>query len=97
MSEPETTRIQARIHGRVQGVGYRYFVKECADRTNLYGWVRNRFDGTVELIAEGDKSDLLYFINLLYKGPLHSNVSEVNVDWKSPTKEYTYFSIRRSV
>ena len=53
MDRKEQTRLHAVVHGRVQGVSFRYFVMECARRLDLFGWVRNRYDGTVEVMVEG--------------------------------------------
>lgn len=53
MSEQEFQRLYAVVEGRVQGVGFRYFTQERAVLLGLNGWVRNRWNGTVELIAEG--------------------------------------------
>ena len=62
-------RIHARVSGRVQGVGFRYFVKEHAERLNLTGWVKNRPDGDVELEVQGTKKDVRLMLVALNQGP----------------------------
>ena len=62
-------RIHAVVYGRVQGVGYRWFVREAAESFGLSGWVRNQGDGTVAVEAEGSREDLARFEELLKAGP----------------------------
>jgi len=57
-------RITAVARGRVQGVGYRHFVQECAQVTGVHGYVRNLVDGTVEMVAESSPAALADFIRL---------------------------------
>lgn len=90
----EIIRLHSVIEGRVQGVGYRYFVEENALRLNLVGWVRNRWNGCVETVAEGDREDLENFINLLRRGPRSAQVSNVSVQWSTATGEFTRFMIK---
>ena len=61
--------IHLEIAGRVQGVGFRWFVKERARRFNVSGWVRNRPDGSVEVAATGDRKSLDDFVGALRRGP----------------------------
>ena len=65
------------ILGRVQRVGFRRFVVRCAEQLNLYGWVRNRNDGNVEVFAIGLGDILSVFIEQCKKGPLFASVSDV--------------------
>jgi acylphosphatase len=65
------------IQGRVQGVGYRYFVLREAERLGVSGFARNLPDGRVEVVAEGRDEDLLAFEGRLKEGPAFSGVSEV--------------------
>jgi len=98
MSEENNTHANARLHaiveGRVQGVGFRYFVEENAYQLNLTGWVRNRWDGTVEVLAEGDRQTLEKFLSFLHRGPRAAYVSTVEVVWLPATGEFTRFSVR---
>lgn len=57
-------RITAIARGRVQGVGYRYFVQRCAQATGVHGWVRNMPDGTVMIVAESSQASLADFIRM---------------------------------
>jgi acylphosphatase len=90
----ELLRLHAIVEGRVQGVGFRYFVQEQAVALNLAGWVRNRWDGTVEVIAEGDKLTLDKFLSALQRGPRASYVSNVRTDWQPGAGEFSSFQIR---
>ncbi|TME54869.1 MAG: acylphosphatase [Chloroflexi bacterium] len=76
-------RLHAVINGDVQGVGFRYFVMREARPLGLRGWVRNRDDGSVELVAEGEKADLERLLEAARRGPSQAYVSEVRVDWSA--------------
>lgn len=67
------------ITGRVQGVGYRWFVREQARRLDLAGWVQNRADGTVELVASGPAERLEPFLAAVHRGPEGARVGSVDV------------------
>ncbi|MBX7230517.1 MAG: acylphosphatase [Bdellovibrionales bacterium] len=67
------------ISGKVQGVGFRIFVKSCAQKFPLLGWTRNLLDGRVEILAQGNESDLYQFQNQLLKGSPNSLVSFIEV------------------
>ena len=64
--------------GLVQGVGYRYFVKRKADSLNLKGYVKNLYDGTVEVVAGCNSSELELLLELLKTGPMRSRVKTVD-------------------
>ena len=93
MDENNTSRIHAFVSGFVQGVGFRFFVFQYGVNLNLKGWVRNRINGQVELIAEGPKSVLELFIDKVKEGPQMARVENINVDWQSPTGEFPNFTI----
>jgi acylphosphatase len=61
--------LHAIVHGDVQGVGFRYFVQRRADGMGLAGWVRNRPDGSVEVLVEGTRPALDRMLELLSRGP----------------------------
>lgn len=61
-------RQQVRFKGRVQGVGFRYTANQIAQKLGITGWVRNEYDGTVLMEAQGTKSQINQMINLLEKG-----------------------------
>jgi acylphosphatase len=83
-----------RIGGRVQGVGFRWFVWDAAMREGLTGVVRNLPDGRVEAIAEGDREALDRFELAVSRGPAGSRVDAVDRDVSPATGRYTDFSIR---
>ncbi|HMF93639.1 MAG TPA: acylphosphatase [Vicinamibacterales bacterium] len=80
------------ISGRVQGVGFRFFTQEAAEREGVHGWVRNLPDGRVEAQAEGDAEALERFERALRRGPRGARVDEVDVDSLPPTGRDTGFS-----
>lgn len=86
-------RLVAVVRGRVQGVGFRYFVLDKAHQLGLVGIVRNLRNGDVEVIAEGTQGALEALLAALRVGPRASRVDDVQVAWLPPTGEYTTFSI----
>ena len=74
------------ISGKVQGVGFRYWVYEAAMQRNIDGWVKNKISGEVETLIIGNDNDVNYLIKLCKKGPSLSKVSKVKV--QSYQKEY---------
>jgi acylphosphatase len=73
-----------RVHGRVQGVGFRAFVERHADKVGLAGWVRNADDGSVEVHAQGTEEQLNILEGLLRTGPRWGEVRHVEVSESSP-------------
>lgn len=74
-----TTR-RLRVHGRVQGVFYRAWTVETANALGLCGWVRNRRDGTVEILVLGDAAAVERFIESCRHGPPAAGVERIDVD-----------------
>jgi acylphosphatase len=74
-----------RVTGRVQGVGFRYFAQAAARQEGLSGWVQNQSDGSVEVVAEGDRESVLRFEAKLRRGPVGARVDEVRVDEDVPS------------
>lgn len=70
-------RVRLEVSGRVQGVGFRWFTREKARRWGLAGWVRNRPDGSVEILVEGSTESIRGFIAMIRSGPPGSSVAEV--------------------
>ena len=70
---------QLKISGRVQGVGFRYAMAEEAARLGVTGWVRNRRDGTVEAVVDGDADALEAIVAWARQGPRGSHVTDVEV------------------
>ena len=91
----EMARLSAKVYGRVQGVFFRYFVKNVAKNLGLKGYVRNLPRGdAVEVQAEGDKQQLEKLIEQLKIGPPGAWVNRVEIDWSGYSREFTDFSIR---
>ena len=67
-------RLHVRVEGRVQGVGFRWFVQQRAAALGLRGWVRNRADGSVEVLATGAPAALRALEDVLREGPPHATV-----------------------
>ncbi len=72
--------LRLRIRGRVQGVGYRYWAVGQARALSLRGWVRNRSDGSVEIVAMGSPDSLDLFIVACRRGPRASRVESIDVE-----------------
>ena len=87
------SRIMARVSGIVQGVGFRYFVIRKATAYGLRGYVRNCFDGDVEVEAEGDKLRLEQLIEDLGRGPICAKVKNVQTEWFDDEKGYRTFTL----
>ncbi len=83
------------IKGNVQGVGYRYFALQWAQKLGLCGWVRNNWEGSVETEVEGDRSAVEVFIAQMKIGPRSGHVSEVRVEYKPYEATYTSFDVTR--
>jgi acylphosphatase len=82
------------VDGRVQGVGFRYFVHDAASHEGVHGWVRNLPDGRVELQAEGDADALVRFERRMRQGPPRSRVDAVDTIEVAADGLDTGFSIR---
>ncbi len=89
-------RLHVFVDGRVQGVGFRYFVVQVAELLQVNGWVRNTGDGRVEVMAEGERDVLDKLLEYLGKGPRAAFVSEVRQEWEAATGEFTYFEVRQT-
>ena len=87
-------RLDAVVSGRVQGVGYRYFVLGIAGRLGLTGWVANLPDGRVRCVAEGGRADLERLLAELEHGPGGASVASVEAGWLVATGHFGRFSIR---
>ena len=97
MTEANIERLHAIIEGRVQGVGFRYFVLENARALGVTGWVRNRWDGTVEVLAEGERKKLEKLLLHLQRGPRSASVYKITTDWEKATGDFTDFIVRMTV
>ena len=86
-------RAHVLISGRVQGVAYRYFAEKYAKSFGITGWVKNLYDGRVEVLAEGDRNDLDRFLARLKEGPRLALVEDFDVAWEEFTDEFQDFQI----
>lgn len=87
-------RLHAIVHGKVQGVSFRYYTQQRAQALGLRGWVRNLDDGTVETEAEGSRAQLDEFQLFLHEGPLGARVRSVDLMWIAVREDETTFEIR---
>jgi acylphosphatase len=83
------------VFGRVQGVGFRYFTWQEAKKLGLKGSVRNRIDGSVEVIAQGDETQMADFEGWLNKGPKTAKVELVLVFEQAEIKMSNFSIVRR--
>ncbi len=90
----EKERLRAEVFGDVQGVGFRAFVFRRALSYGLSGWVRNRPDGSVELLAEGPRSALDTLLQDVRNGPSGSTVDRVETQWGPASAEFRVFGVR---
>src|SRR5712675_1061444 len=96
MTSTENVAVQARrflVRGRVQGVGFRWFVEREAHILGIAGWVRNRSDGTVEVLAMGTRDQLSGLRSRLHQGPRASRVDEVDESEAKPVSGLSTFRI----
>jgi acylphosphatase len=89
----ELSAFHAIVHGRVQGVCFRYYTREEALRLGLVGWVRNLQDGTVELVAEGEKGALEALEAWIGRGPSMARVDRVDLEWRPAAENFATFAI----
>lgn len=90
----DKTRAKVVVSGEVQGVGYRSFALAHGRTLGLDGYVRNAFDGTVELEVEGDRADIERLVVVLRQGPRAARVTDVDVQWKDSSDEFDGFEVR---
>ncbi len=83
------------INGTVQGVFFRNFVKENAEKLELKGFVRNLENSDIEIVVEGDGENIKQLIEIVKKGPPHSQIRSVDVKEKSWSGELKDFRILR--
>lgn len=87
-------RIHAIVKGRVQGVGFRYFVRNAAQGLSLTGYVKNLADGNVEVLAEGSEDSIEELRMQLWKGPSFANVVDVSEEISDSKSEFVGFDVR---
>jgi acylphosphatase len=89
-----TEQFKAIIHGRVQGVGYRFFAERYAIELGITGYAKNLYNDDVEIVAQGDKSSLESYLAKLQEGPRLSKVTNIDVEWQPVSEHYPSFDIR---
>jgi acylphosphatase len=86
-------RVQLIVKGRVQGVFYRASAQREARRLGVTGWVKNRADGSIEIVAEGEEDAIKEFVGWANHGPTAARVDQADVRWRGYTGEFSEFSI----
>jgi acylphosphatase len=89
----ERVRARVIIEGRVQGVFFRRYTQEAALRLGVAGWVKNRRDGSVEAVFEGDQERVDQIIQWCHRGPSEAWVTKVHSTWENYTGEFEDFSV----
>ncbi|WP_027410744.1 acylphosphatase [Anoxybacillus tepidamans] len=77
-------RLRVIVHGRVQGVGFRYYVQHEALKWDVTGWVKNNEDGTVELEVQGSDERLQMFLDKIHQGPPFAKVAKLETEYIAP-------------
>jgi acylphosphatase len=86
-------QLHAIVKGKVQGVSFRHYTTLKARELGLVGWVGNRSDESVEVLAEGDEEKLKSLARWLHKGSPDAEVDTVEITWDEPRGEFTSFKI----
>jgi len=92
--EEKYQRAHIFVKGFVQGVSFRAFVKRCADEIKISGWVKNLFNGNVEIVAEGEEHKIFMLIDKIKQGPIGSEVHNVEIRWEKPQDEKGFKIVR---
>jgi acylphosphatase len=93
MENEQNERLHAFVQGIVQGVGFRFFVYQTGLNLQLYGWVRNRINGNVEILAEGSREKLDTLLKETRKGPRMAQIAKVDVEWQKSQNDLLPFTI----
>lgn len=88
-----TEQLHAIVRGRVQGVSFRQSTYDVARRLGLVEEVRNLYDGSVEVTAEGEREALEKLLEWLHQGPPAARVAFVSAEWGTATNDYDEFSV----
>jgi acylphosphatase len=89
----EKVRARVIVEGRVQGVFFRSHTEEMAFRLGVKGWVKNRRDGRVEAVFEGDQEKVDQIIQWCHQGPPEARVTKVHLAWEDFAGEFDDFSV----
>jgi acylphosphatase len=96
-SNPEVIRVHIWVRGRVQNVGFRAHVEYHALQIGVLGWVRNIGSDMVETVAEGTRTQIAEFIEMVKRGPRASRVDEARMEFEPLTGQLTGFDVKRSM
>ncbi|KAI0898470.1 Acylphosphatase [Annulohypoxylon nitens] len=88
-------RIYFLVHGRVQGVSYRYFAHKKAAEHSITGWCRNTENGKVEGEAQGEEDSIKSFLKELDRGPTHAHVVRLDKESRDVQEGESRFEVRR--
>ena len=90
----DRTRVRIIVRGLVQGVFFRAYARDQARQLRLTGWVKNRSDGAVEVIAEGREENLKQLVAWCHEGPSSARVEHVEAEWDKSRGEFQAFEAR---
>ena len=83
-----------RIHGKVQGVGYRFYATRVARRMGLKGWIQNNRDGSVEALVVGEKQAIDDWVEEIREGPRYSEVTKIDSESREFTGKLPDFDVK---
>ena len=86
-------RLEITVHGRVQGVAFRYYTQLQARKLGVTGWVRNNPDGSVRMVSEGTRAELETFCAWAARGPDHARVDRQDTFWGQASGNFEDFLI----
>ncbi len=86
--------LHAIVHGMVQGVWFRAWTRDLAREMGVSGWVRNRPDGGVEILARGERKQVEQFLDRLHDGPPLARVARIDTDWRETDQDSGRFDVR---
>ena len=93
-SPNDPARVHIRVTGRVQGVGFRVYVLQAGVSLGLVGWVHNLGYDQVETVAEGPRTVLERFVEVVRAGPRASHVEADQVEWETPLGQFKRFDVK---
>jgi len=93
MEKEQIERMHVFVQGTVQGVGFRFFIYQTGLNLQLYGWVRNRINGNVEILAEGSREKLDILLKETNRGPQMAQIDKVDIEWQKSRNDLPPFTI----
>lgn len=93
MTDSGREELHAIVHGHVQGVGFRYWTVRQATRLGLVGWVANRNDGSVEIVAQGSHDQVIALLRKLKSVHTPGSVDFLDRELRAPTERFRDFSV----